>query len=220
MNSTRLWAIGSVTVMIVALLAGWFLGIQPNLAAAAANDVLRVDIEAQNTAKQAEIASLAEENSKIDSIEKEYRELQKSIPSTTDPAAFITALDALAASTGVQVAGITVDEPRAYTVPASGAAPAPTSSETPAPDAAAPAPVAPVGPVAVTSPLITPDNFVGISVGVQLKGTYEAVLSYVKGLQSGDRLVLVTGFTSTAEPDSGLVSAHIDGMIYVLKQSQ
>jgi len=221
MNANRLWVIGSVTLMIIALVAGWFLGIEPNLALAATDDTARTDIEQQNAAKQAEIAALTEQNKDLADIQAQYSELQKSIPTSTSTAAFIASLDDLAASTGVQVAGITVGAAQAYTVPASGAAaPVPdpatdTTAETPAPVE----PAEPVGSVAVTSPLITPENFVGISVGIDLKGSYEAVLSYVHGLQSGPRLVLVTGFTSTTELDTAGVTAHIDAMIYVLKKA-
>lgn len=221
-NSNRLWIIGSVTMMIVMLLAGWFIGVQPFLVAAAADEVARLDIEAQNGAKQAEIARLTKNNENLDSVEKEYRTLQKSIPASTDPAAFIAGLDGLAASTGVQVAGITVSDPQAYTIPQS-AVQVPVDPAVPSDgETAAPAPTGPVPLVVATSPLITPDNFVGIAVGVDLKGSYPAVLEFVKGLQSGARLVLVTGFSSTTEAattDAGpLVTARVDGMIYVLKQ--
>jgi Tfp pilus assembly protein PilO len=222
MNANRLWVIGSVTVMIVAVLAGWFLGIEPNLAAAAAADTERTGIETQNTAKVAEIAALTEENKDLSSIDAEYQALQRSIPTSPSTASFITGLDKLAESTGVQVAGITVGAPQAYTVPQSAvpAAPVPTDGATPTPTATA-APAAPTGYVAATSPLITPENFVGINVGVDLKGTYQAVLSFVKGLQSNDRLVLVTGFSSVADADTGGsdVTAHVDGLIYVLKKA-
>ncbi len=222
-SSNRLWTIGAVTVMAILLLAGWFLGAQPLLGAAAAADEERAGIDAQNTAQQAEIGRLTEENKDLDAVQAEYKDLLTSIPSSPNTAAFIQGLDGLAASTGVQVTGITVSESIAYTVPASAAVvPTPTDGATPAPTAtAAPVPVAPVGNIAATSPLITPDNFVGIKVGVDLKGGYQQVLTFVKGLQTGKRLVLVTGFISTSNPDdSSVVTAHIDGQIYVLKQGQ
>ena len=224
MNTTRLWVIGSVTVMIIALLAGWFLGVEPNLAAAAKSDADRAAIETQNIAQQGILDTLAEENGNLAAIQEEYSELQLSIPASSNTAGFISGLDDLAARTGVQVIGFTVGASQAYTVPESATvveAP-PTDGATPSPSATAepPAPATPVGSVAVTSPLITPQNFVGIAVGVDLKGTYGAVLSYLDGLQSGPRLVLVTGINSVADVDggSGTVTAHIDAMIYVLKK--
>ena len=223
MNTNRLWVIGSITVMIVVLVAGWFLGIEPNLAAAAKNDADRLALETQTNAQLSQIAVLTEENKDLASVENVYKELQRSIPASPNTSAFIASLDDLAASTGVQVVGFTVGASESYTVPESAVAvPTPSDTATPSPTTTeAPAPPVAVGSVAATSPLITPDNFVGITVGVDLKGAYQSVLSYIKGLQSGPRLVLVTGINSVAdvEGSSTDVTAHIDAMIYVLKKA-
>lgn len=220
-SSNRLWTIGAVVAMVILLVAGWFVGAQPFLSSAASADEERAGIEAQNAAQQAEIGRLTTENKDLPAVQAQYQKLLKSIPSRSDTAAFIDGVNGLASSSGLQVTGITVSESMAYTVPASAAVvPAPTDGSTPAPEAtAAPVATVPTGSVASTSPLITPENFVGISVGVDLKGGYQQVLSFMQGLQSGDRLVLVTGFTSTANADdSSLVTAHITALIFVLKQ--
>ena len=218
-GSNRLWVIGSVTLMLILLVAGWFLGAQTFLDSAARADQERVAIEAQNTAQQAAIVRLTDENKDISSLTTEYEALQASIPSSSNTAGFIQGLNDLASSSGVQVTGITVSESKSYTIPAS-AVVAPVDESTPAPETtAAPVAAAPVGSVAATSPLITPANFVGIEVGVDLKGGYPQVLAFVKGLQSGARLVLVTGFTSTTSADDpSIVTSHVTGLIYVLKQ--
>lgn len=218
-SSNRLWVIGSVTLMLILLVAGWFLGAQTFLDSAARADQERIGIEAQNAAQQAEIVRLTDENKDISAITTEYKALQESIPASSNTAGFIQGLNDLASSNGVQVTGITVSESKAYTVPAS-AVVVPVDPEAPAPESTeAPAPTIPVGSVAATSPLITPANFVGIEVGVDLKGGYGQVLSFVKGLQSGARLVLVTGFTSTTSADDpNVVTSHVTGLIYVIKQ--
>ena len=226
-NNNRLWTIGAVTVMIILLLAGWFLGAQPFLTAAAAADEERAGIDAQNAAQQAEIQRLTEENNNLPAVQDEYNALLASIPTSANSAAFIQGLDGLAAASGVQVIGITVSESVAYTVPASAAAAADAAAAAETAEGSAPAPtpteapvVVPTGSVAATSPLITPSNFVGIRVGVDLKGGYQQVLSFVDGLQTGARLVLVTGFTSDVNADDpSVVTAHIDGMIYVIKKN-
>jgi len=223
--NNRIWTIGSLTLIIVLIAGGWVLGAQPFVTAATAADVERANLEQQNAVHQASIAALAQENENLASVQAEYAALQKSIPSTTDSSAYIKGLDALAADAGVQISGITVGSPTAYTVPASAAqaaaaaaaatSPTPTSTE-------APVAPAPVGSVAVTSPLITPENFVGVQVGVTVLGSYDSVLSFMNGLQTGQRLFLVTKFTSTRNADAGdsdAVSAQIDGLIYVLKKS-
>jgi len=220
-GTNRLWAIGAVTVMLITLVAGWFIGAQPMLAAAAKDDADRVSLEAQNVAQQAQIAVLTEQNKDLPAIEADFKALQKSIPGSPNTAAFIDGLNGLAVTTGVQVSSITVGETIAYTPPAPVVVPdASTDGSTPAPEAtAAPAPVVETGYTVSSSPLITAENFVAIKVGVELKGSYEAVLNFVKGLQSGSRLVLVTGFTSTTDAvDGSQVVAHVDGLLYVIKQ--
>lgn len=218
-GSNRLWVIGAVTVMLITLLAGWFIGAQPLLAAAAKSDSDRASLDAQNAAQQAQIAVLTEQNKDLPAIEADFKALQKSIPGSPNTAAFIDGLNGLAESTGVQVSSITVGETTAYTPPVAPVAPeAPTDGSTPAPEATA-APVEETGYTVASSPLITADNFVAIKVGVELKGSYDAVLSFVKGLQSGPRLVLVVGFTSTSDAvDASQVVAHVDGLLYVIKQ--
>lgn len=219
MNRNRLWVIGSVTVMAVLVLAGWFLGAQPLVTAAAAADTQRTSIDAQNTTQQAVIAQLAADNDNLPELEKTYQELEKSIPSSLSTSGFIKGLDSLAAASGVTVDGFTVGTPQAYTVPASGVVITPDPTATPDPNAPAATPI-PVGSVAVTNPLITPANFVGITVGVDLTGPYDAVLSYVNGLQTGERLFLVTAITTTRAAGTGdnTVIAHVDGLIYVINQ--
>jgi Tfp pilus assembly protein PilO len=224
-RSNRLWTIGTVTIMAVLLIAGWFLGAQPLLASAAAADAERSAVETQNVAHQAQIAQLVTEKKQLPTLLKDFATLDASIPSTSDTSSFITGLNSLAIGAGVQITGITVGDPQAYTIPASAQVAAPsTDSVAPTPAAtAAPEPVAtgPQAPTATTNPLITPANFVGIQVAVSVAGQYDAVLAFTKGLQSGDRLFLVTGFASDRSldnPDANFVTATVSGYIYVLRQ--
>jgi len=214
-QNNRLWAIGSVTVMIAVLLAAWFLGAQPALASAASAELERQNVQAQNDAQLLELARLAELREDQSEIEDTYEELRRAIPATADTSAFIDGLDVLAVRAGVTITGLTVGDPLAYTVPQS-ADPAAEPAAEPVP-----APVTPSGPVAVTSPLITPDNFVGVLIGVDVAGSYSAVLDFIDGLQSDTRLFLVTGITSDRDADAGdanVVAARVSGFIYVLDQ--
>ena len=222
--TNRLWIIGLATITVVLLVAGWFIGIQPLLTAAAAADAERSSIETLNDAKALSIAQLAIDNENIDELEEEYSALKRSIPNTKGSAAFISGLDGLASQSGVRIEAITLGDAQAYTVPASAAVvaapdPAETTDEAEA-DAAPPAPAEPVGAVAVTNSLITPSNFVGVAVTVNVLGSYDAVLNFVNGMQMGDRLFLLTAFTSSTNADTADVTATVTGMIYVLKQPQ
>jgi Tfp pilus assembly protein PilO len=223
-GNNRLWTIGTVTIMAVLLIAGWFLGAQPLLANASAADAERSSVEAQNVAHEARIAQLLIENKQLPSLEKDFAALDASIPSSSDTSSFISGLNSLAIGAGVQITGITVGNPQAYTVPSSAQVAAPsTDAAAPAPSAA-PAPVVtgPQAPTATTNALITPANFVGIQVAVSVAGQYDAVLAFTKGLQSGGRLFLVTGFTSNRSldnPDANVVTSTVTGYIYVLRQA-
>ncbi|MDP3208470.1 MAG: type 4a pilus biogenesis protein PilO, partial [Rhodoglobus sp.] len=175
-QGNRLWVAACATIMVVLVAAGWFLGIQPALAATAEADTQRAAVESQLASQQATISALEAEQRKLPSLKKTYALLQKSVPGEADTSRFITSLDALAVAAGVQILGFTVAEPVAYTVPGSAAAPA-ASTEEGATDAPV-APVQPTGPTAapvVTNPLITSDNFVTIEMGIDVGGSYEAV---------------------------------------------
>lgn len=219
-QSNRLWAAATITIMIVLVVAGWFLGAQPALAAMAQSDTQRMAVEAQIATQQATIAALENEQKNLPALKKTYAELAKSIPGDADSSSFIDGLNSLAVEASVQITGFTVGEPAAYAVPTS-AVPTPTSPDAAADPAADPAPQPSTGPspapVAI-SPLITPDNFVLIQIGVDVAGTYDAFLSFVHGLQTGDRLFLVTGISTDAVGD-GTVKAHVTGYIYVLAEA-
>jgi hypothetical protein len=223
-QNNRLWAIGAVTLMLVTLVAGWFLGAQPLLAASATADAERFSVDAQNASSQAEIAQLAADNENLPELQREYATLKQSIPTSADTSPFLNDLDTLAASAGVVVNGFTVAEPQAYTIPLSAVAPvvdpaAEEGAETDEPVAPV-APTTPVGYTPVTSPLITPENFVGIQFTIDVHGPYDNVLSFINGLQTGKRLFLVTGITSAKDVDSGdenIVTTKVTGQIYVIK---
>ena len=226
-QSNRLWALGSVGAMIVLLLAGWFVGAQPALTAAALADQERQNVEAQNAAQLLELAQLADLRANQDELDDEYRTLRRSIPSTPGTSAFIDGLDALALKAGVTITGFTVADPLAYTVPAS-AATAPVTESTESGDPtevpADPSLTTTAPPMAVTNPLITPDNFVGVLVGIDVVGQYDAVLSFIDGLQTGKRLFLVTAIESDRAADvesaaKNIVAARVSGFIYVLEQN-
>ena len=77
------------------------------------------------------------------------------------------------------------------------------------------APVAPQAPPLVTNPKITAANFIAIPIALKISGQYANVLNFVKGLQAGERLFLVTNLsTKTVVPST--VDADITGLIYVL----
>lgn len=222
MDKNRLWMIGSVLVMVVVLVGGVLLGIQPQLAAAAAANEQRASVEASNAGQAAVLEQLKKDFEGLDTLKDELAPLSASVPSGTRMPAFIKQLDALAIGTQVTLDGFTISDAVPYTpveAPAAPDAASDAASPATSPDAAV-APTAGVPPV--TNEQITADNFASMVVTVTVSGSYANALSFVDGLQSGERLFLVSGLTTTAkesieeESSSGEVTASITGLIYVL----
>ncbi|MEO7720291.1 MAG: hypothetical protein ABIS08_00070 [Pseudolysinimonas sp.] len=211
----------TIFVMIVLVAAGYFLVAQPQLAAASTASAQLVDTQSQIASTQAALTSLKSEQQKLPSLKKQLKALQMSIPSNIDGADYIRGLNALAGAAGVTITSIKVGDPAAYVsvapiVAADSTGAASTASPTPAPSASPTTPAA-SGWTPTTDPLVNSSNFVDIPVTVAVSGTFDAGLAFIKGLQTGGRLFLVTGITTKQGNDgSGTVATTITGYIYAL----
>jgi Tfp pilus assembly protein PilO len=223
MNRNRIFTIATVIGIVGVLSAGWFLGVSPQLDAAAADETQRLTVVAQNNELQAVVVQLREDEKSLPALKTTLEGLQRSIPRDANTSAFIDDINALATGAGVVISGITVADAQAYVAPES-AAPAAPVEPTPAPAAGEPIPPAeevavadPFVPDAVTDPLVTTENFVLVPVTIESKGAYDQILNFVNGLQSGPRLFLVTTFQSAPNVDgSGGFTGTTSGYIYVL----
>ncbi|ASD23178.1 hypothetical protein B7495_14545 [Cryobacterium sp. LW097] len=223
MDKNRLWIIGTVAVMVFVLVGGFVLGIQPQLSAAAAANEERASVAASNAGQSAVLDELKKDFENIDTLKAELAPLSASVPSDTGMPAFVNQLDVLAGATQVTLDGFTVSDATPY-APVATADPAAASTATPAPTASdATVPAAGVPPV--TSEQITAANFASLAVTITVSGGYANALNFVNGLQTGERLFLVSGITTTArdaaegETASGGVNAVITGLVYVLVPS-
>lgn len=221
MQQHRIAVLASVLVMLIIPALGWFLVAQPQLAAAAAADQARAEAAAQVAASQAVVDQLKRDSAQLPQLESDLDELRASIPAGVDPSGYIDGLSALAKVSKVQITQLGVDDPTAYVpaeAPAAAKPPASDSSgssESPSP-AATPSPE-PV-PGLVTNALVTPSNFVAIPVSLEFTGTSSSVLRFVHGLQSGDRLFLVTQLSTepAADASSGQLLGKVSGFIYAI----
>lgn len=248
MDKNRLWVIGSVLLMGAILALGFMLGIQPQLKAAGTANAERASVEASNEAQSVVLAQLKEDFAGIDGVRAELAPLNLSVPQDTEMPAFVNQLSALASQAQVTVTGITIDGAVAYAPVVAPAAVAPAGEATAGDANASPAPVAtdaaavPAVPVTggvppVADPRITAANFASLGVQVTVKGDYARVLDFVNGLQTGSRLFLMSGLTTTedapvaapastekgtpsaAPAASGTVTGTISGLVYVLVPS-
>lgn len=221
MTRNRLNMLIAVVAMVVVALAGFFLGVQPQLAQAANDRVEQTSVDATNRTTAAELARLKERAKSLPALKAELAKLTASVPSSANMSSFYGAVDGVAASSGVKVSAITTSDAVAYTAPVSAgtatdaeATADATPTATAAPSAAATTPL--------TDPAISSKNFSAIPVSVSVDGSFDQALAFVGGLQDGARLFLVNTVSSSATQDSTDQSAAASttwtfgGYVYVL----
>lgn len=227
MNRDKIWIVASAIVMIGVLALGWFVGVQPQLAAKASTDAQRATVDAQNESTTSVIAKLKGDFATIDEWRERLEELRASIPADAQLPLFVKQLDDLASSSATVITGIAIADAIPYTPPATtetGAAAegdeeadGSDSGDSETEDATEPAPTEPAAPDIFTDARITGSNFVAIPIGIQLIGTYADALDFVSELQHGTRLFLVTTLTTEENSDDpALVDATIAGYAYAL----
>jgi Tfp pilus assembly protein PilO len=221
MDKNRLWMLGSVLVMAAVLVLGVLLGIQPQLAAVTAADDARTSVEASNAGQAAVLAKLKSDFEGIGKLKADLVPLQASVPTGTEMPAFVNQLNSLAGTAQVTFTGMTVANAQPYTPMLPPVAPvaagaATTPAPTPPPGAVAPLAASTAGVPPVTSPLITTGNFASMALQISVTGSYGNVLTFVNGLQTGKRLLLVSGLTTAPADTPGIVKATISGLVYVL----
>ena len=227
MSMNRLWILGAVLLIVVVVVLGWMLGISPKLGEARAAKADQASVESQNAAFETQLAALKDQFESIGELRTELSALREAVPTGADMPAFVGQLDEIAKAHNVTLTAITVSDAQAYlpivaaplaeAAPVEGAAPgegaAVGDSAAAAPAAPAPAPAAPAPTV---NALVTAANFVAIPITLSIDGSYDAVLDFVEGLQLGERLFMVTTFTTSVTADSGNVTGAITGFVYVL----
>lgn len=190
----RLWAIITAFVCVLLLGAGWFVGVEPRLAAADRANEQRQTVEAQNTLARAEVARLQEAEGNRDALDAQLAELRAAVPPGVDGSGFLATLDQLVAAHGVVLASVALSDPLAYVPPAEG-------DFSPLTDAS-----------------ITSENFVLVPVEVAVGGTNEQVLAFLASLQSQKRLILINEVARVRdEANADLYGLAVSGYIFVLR---
>jgi Tfp pilus assembly protein PilO len=220
MQQHRLIVMLSVLVMLVIPVIGWFLVAQPQLAIATQAETERLEAVSQVAASQLVVNQLQKDSANLPELQADLDDLRASIPAAVDPSGYIDGLSALAKVANVQISELSVGDPQAYApaeVPEAAAPPAPDPSATPAATPVEAPPVVVEG--LTTNPLVDGSNFVAIPVEVTVKGKSATILRFVHGLQSNDRLFLVTELTT--EPaadtaDSGQLLGKVTGYIWAI----
>jgi Tfp pilus assembly protein PilO len=212
MTRTKAWIAAIALMAVVIVLLGWFTGIEPKLAEARKADNERASVATINEAHETTVLALRKLDDRLPELEKELAALRVALP--TDPAVstLLGQLNELASESAVGIESITAGTPLELTpaapmpgeVPAPADAPAdPPVADEPATDA--PAAAAPVAPVRT--------DIVSIPVTVIVSGETDALAAFLRSVQYGPRLFLVTDLVVDIEGSGG--KSTIDGLIYV-----
>jgi Tfp pilus assembly protein PilO len=217
MTRHRALSLGGIFLTFVIIGGGWFLGIAPQLAIQSKAQGDRANVLALNAKNQTLLNALKADYQNIDSLTNQLDLLRNSVPSSANISAFISELNSIAMSYNVTIKSIVVNDAKPYSL--SLPVPATNGLKNPSPP--------------VSNTRITSSNFDVIPVQITFTGNYASVLDFVNGIQSGQRLVLIstlssagsmetkdapTSPTAPVHPKSSSVKvdASIGGYIYVL----
>ena len=191
-SNSRIWVISGALVVVLVLALGGLLGVKPQLDAAQLSNEDRANVEVLNAQHAIELEALKEQSTRLAEFQAAVAELRLAIPATADLDTFTGELAALEGATGVRVTSYTPEDAALF-------APSPTTA-------------------AVAPASIAASSFVKVSVKVSVVGTRDAGLAFVKGLQSGPRLVLISDVNVSAAED-GETTTDVTGLVYFLLET-
>jgi len=191
MNVTKLWAVTSALVVIVVAALGYFVGVQPQLGAAATANETRSGVENQNAIHEITLARLAADAENLPALQEALANARVSIPAQANLSTFLQQLSDLAGGSGVTIASFTTQDALGFVA---------------APEIADALPAS-----------ITQEQFILIPVQMEVVGPRANVLDFIERVQTGGRLVLVTDVRLDRDGDD-LEGARgsLTGFVYVL----
>ena len=202
MKGNRLWLLGTVAVIAVAVLLGWFLGIAPRLAQVDAIGLELASVQQLNAIQESEIAILQQQGADISELEERLEELRRAIPTSVRAEDFVDAVATIAARAGGTVTSVQFAKPGVWGV-APDAADVPVT--TPEPSEGELEQLEPPIPIAA-------DGVFTVAVTIQVSGDPLAVIAFSRFLQEDERLFLGSSFAYALSPNR---SATISGYVFV-----
>lgn len=202
MIRNRAWLWGGALASLIVFAVGWMIGLQPQLTKISTANQNREIVVAKNVKDEILLAKLKSDFQNIDVMKMDLARLRSSVPAQAEISAFVSELNFLANNQEVTVKSISVSDAKPYT-PNSGAAEADGGD---------------INKV-FTDPKITSLNFIVVPVQFSVAGKYSNVLQFLRSVQTGERLFLISNFGSTGSTESGAtgrVDSTVGGYIYVL----
>jgi len=222
----RLWILIASILSLGLLAGGWFVGVSPQLQAAAASEAQRDTVNAQNDAIRSTLDELRAASENQTEIEARLADLQRSVPPGIYGSQFLAEINEIVSSSGVVITSVVLGNPARYEAPAPPEVEQSTEGDASAEETTDVEPevvqaAGPVAPQPQTDSLISSANFITVPVTLEVQGSTAAVLAFTKSLQQGDRLVLVTKVDMTREQGEGGVTDQftmsLGGDMYVLE---
>lgn len=196
MKSNQLWLIGTV-VVVIALLAGtWFIGVSPQIAAAAKSSAEVKNVQTLNAAHEQTLLDLEEQVKNLKTLRTDLAALRDVIPETTLQTPFIKQISDAAIASGALIEKVTFIDPSNY-----------VSTGATDPEVAA----------AIAS--VESNNFYVIPVEIEVSGTTDQVLGFLRNIQLTKRFYLVYEATMEQEdsdPTTDVVSITTYGQMFIL----
>lgn len=233
------WIGGTAFLAVLMMAAAWFLAISPKMDEAAATRAETEQTIASNDILEMKVAKLKADFEKLPEYQAELAAVRVQIPTEAMLADYLRQIDAVAVAHKVTVTTITPSTPQTVVLatPAEAAAPSPTEAaedategegdEAEGDDEAEGTDTTAV-PASTGGEPGVPAGFTAIPVSITVVGTYADTLAFLYDLQNSTaRLLLVTGFTSTAQEEAEAAAGRpetnvgdqelvITGLTYVL----
>ncbi len=224
-SPTSRWVAGAAGVCAALLVLTWFVLVGPKRAEAADLADQAASARQQNDSLQIRTAQLKAQFASLPQRQAELTTLVGQMPVTADVPRFVRSLDALAASSGVTLEGLTPGagarlDAAGAAVGAAGATGATTGATgattgatgaTGAVGAAGSASAPASGAAGGTGAGL---DVVQVPMTITVKGPYFATVTFLKGLQTGQRAFLVGGLQVAVEGKA--VSLTIQGRVFAL----
>lgn len=189
-QSNRTWILIGVVLSIAIVVAGWLVGIQPQLAATARADAGATSLDDQNALAELELARLKVQAEALPELQSQLDSLRLSVPERLKLEAFSAELVQIAASTGVTLTAVSFSQA---------------------------IPAVPAAAYAESVPAQLPiQNLVSITYTVSLIGTQEGLRSFLRGVQFSERLSIFPAFTLAQGPEATNWGMDVTGVVFVL----
>jgi|GEM_PF-2420258 len=189
-SGNRPWIIGAALLAVVAIVLGWFVGISPQLSIASINDSARAGIESQNSTTQIEIARLKKQFDNLPALQKQLDTLGVTVPNENKLEEFTAQIAAATVASGAVIKTITFGDAASFV---------PTLSF-----------------LSRMPPTVNPTTFVTIPYTMSATGTKEQLNAFLKIVQLGTRMTIMSSVVSAQGPDAAVWGSDITGMTFVL----